>query len=103
MRITQRAPRGKISLIEYAICRLEKMNNERAYCAREFLAYSPIRQIIANLTILKGVDRVGGYEVELTLGDFGLEPNTYPEIPLFKPFFNRNPTWDPKKIRSVTP
>ena len=42
-----------ISLIEYLILRLEKMNNELAYCEPEFHSrYANIREILVRLSIL---------------------------------------------------
>jgi len=87
-----------ISLIEYAISRLQKMNNERAYCAREFGMYTSIRKIELRLTLTQCSERVEEYTNEFVLHDSGLHDDTYPKIEFFADFFNHNPHWNPKKI-----
>jgi hypothetical protein len=92
---------GRLSLIEYIICRLEKMNNERAYCAPKFNRYVSIQDIEVRFTILDGADRVGNYEVTVVLGDSGLSKTSYPNIRLFEEFFNQYPEWNPQRLKEV--
>jgi len=87
---------GNISLIEYVVCRLEKMNNERAYCALGFSRYVSIMEIVARFTMLRGTERVENYELEVNFSQSG-----YPNIPIFDNFFERHPNWQPEKIREV--
>lgn len=88
--------RGNISLIKYVVCRLEKMNNERAYCALEFSRYVSIIEIVARFTILRGTERVENYELEVNFSQSG-----YPNIQIFDDFFERHPNWQPEKIREA--
>jgi|SRR5579871_4315218 len=90
---------GKLPLIEYILCRLEKMNNERAYCSPEFRRYVFIRQIDVRLTLLNGTTPKEGYEISITLGDFGLEGDSYPKIKMVDRFFEQHPDWKPEKIK----
>lgn len=91
---------GKISLIEYVLSRLEKMNNERHYCYREFSKFASIKEIEVRLTLLKGVERVSGYDnMKIILGDSGLlDESAYPAIDVFEEFFNSNPEWKPEEF-----
>jgi hypothetical protein len=89
---------GSISFIEYAISRLQKMNNERAYCAREFAMYASIRKIEVRLMLTQGGDRVKEYTNEFELHDSGLHGHTYPKIKFFEDFFEHHPRWRPNNI-----
>lgn len=89
---------GEISLINYIICRLEKMNNERAYCAPEFSRYVSMRNITARLTILHGTERLKNYEIEAYFGDSGLQQTCYPNIQIFDGFFESYSDWKPEKL-----
>lgn len=89
---------GQMSLIEYVLCRLEKMNNERAYCAPEFRKYVSVREIAARFTIFRGADRLEEYDLEVAFGDFGLHQPSYPNISLCDEFFDRNPSWKPASL-----
>ncbi len=91
---------GKISLIEYVICRLEKMNNERAYCAPEFRRYQTIREITVRLTLSRNLQRIQGQELELAFTDAGLSKPSYPEIPVYDDFFKTNPNWKPEALKT---
>jgi len=89
---------GSISLIEYAISRLQKMNNERAYCAREFGMYTSIREIEVRLMLTHRGERVKEYTNEFVVHDSGLHDYTYPKIEFFGDFFKHHPHWNPNKI-----
>jgi len=94
-----------ISLIEYLVARLQKMNNERAYCAREFERYASIRKIEVRLKLIKGGQRVENYGDTFELDDFGLvhvlDKGVYPPIEIFDGFFERYPHWSPNRIKEV--
>jgi len=81
----------EISLIEYIIRRLEKMNNERSYCAPEFNRYITIKEIEVRMSLLGRVDRIPGYDLNIILGDLGLSQGGYPEVEIFQQFFNEYP------------
>jgi hypothetical protein len=93
---------GSLSLIEYLILRLEKMNNERAYCEPHFRRYAPIREIEVRLSILRQTQLLDSYELVVTLTGSGLSKPTYPSIPLFDPFFSEHPKWKPEAIAACT-
>jgi len=93
--------RCQISLVEYVVCRLQKMNRERAYCAPAFGRYSTIENLFVRMTALKGGSRVEGYEDEVVLGGDGLGQLSYPAIEIFHNFFGRYPRWQPDKLAEV--
>lgn len=91
----------ELTLIEYIICRLEKMNNERAYCAPHFSRYVSIREIEVFLTLTDDESRLDDYEDAVVLGDGGLKQEAYPTIDVFNPFFADHPKWTPDELRKV--
>jgi HD superfamily phosphodiesterase len=97
-------PEG-ITVIEYVLCRLEKMNNERAYCAPEFRGYVTIREIEARLTILHGTEPLTDYDdTFVLLGDAGVrkgDESGYPSIPVYEEFFKNHPNWRPDKLEET--
>ena len=95
--------KGQISLIEYIICRLEKMNNERVYCLKESTRYTSIREIEARITILDGIERINNYDtIRIVLGDSGLlKQESYPEIDIFDGFFESYPILKPERIKDA--
>jgi hypothetical protein len=90
----------QMSLIQYLISRLEKMNNERAYCEPEFRSrYVVVREILVRLSIVADTQLLNGYELEFALAGNGLaEQATYPSIDVFDRFFAQYPTWAPGEI-----
>jgi hypothetical protein len=88
-----------ITVIEYIISRLEKMNNERAYCAPRFLRYVEMRELEVVLTLTKNNERVEGYHDMFILGDAGLRQSEYPSIELFSVFFEENDRWKPESLK----
>lgn len=92
---------GRVSLIEYIISRLQKMNNERMYCARQFQRYASIKEIVARMTIFEATQRVANYDIEMTIGDSGLSKTSYPEIEIFDKFFESYPGWHPSKLQEA--
>ena len=91
---------GQISLIEYFVCRLEKMNNERAYCFPYLTRYADIRTIEVRLTILQGTDAKWHID-DLIIGDGGLSSSGYPSIDVFEPFFSAYPELRPAPVGGV--
>jgi len=92
---------GKICMVQYVICRLQKMNRERAYCNPEFRKYSEMREITVRMMVIKAGCRVEGYEQEFVFGDNGLVQQRYPNINIYDDFFQRFPDWQPDRIREV--
>ena len=92
----------EMPLIEYALCRLEKMNNERVYCSRFFTRYADLRSVEARFTLLRGTERVPGYDgLIVVFEDFGLSSGDYPKINIFDGFFEANPAWTARKIEEA--
>lgn len=92
----------EMPLIEYTLCRLEKMNNERAYCSRFFTRYADLRSVEAAFTLLRGTERVPGYdELTVVFGDLGLSSGDYPKISIVEGFFRANPAWTPERIEEA--
>jgi hypothetical protein len=99
--LLNRADESKqLTLIQYLISRLEKMNNERAYCEPEFRSrYVAVREIIVRLSIVADTQLLSGYSLEFALAANGLtEQDTYPSIDLFERFFAQYPSWRPDAI-----
>ncbi len=92
---------GQVSLMEYIICRLEKMNNERVYCAGKFNRYASIREIAVKITISHATERLANYDLEVALSDSGLSKKSYPRIEIFEEFFKSYPDWYPARIQEV--
>lgn len=91
---------GKISLIQYLICRLEKLVNELAYCERYFNRYVEIRDIELTLTI-RGSDQTIMHEIKETLGAAGLtKMGTYPSVTIYEEFFNQYSSCKPNNLPS---
>lgn len=93
-RFKDRGADGEISLIEYIICRLEKMNNERAYCDPEFRNYATIRKVEARITLFKDGQPCEETEEILSNGGFRRKEK-YPDITLFDAFFEEHDDWKP--------
>lgn len=91
-----------LSLIEYVVCRFEKMNNERAYCSPRFSRYVSIREIEVLFTLTHNDARVDDYEEVVVFGDGGLRQDSYPAIDVFGPFFSDHPKWKPDEIKKAT-
>lgn len=98
--LSSRADASKqMSLIQYLILRLEKMNNELAYCEPEFRGrYGTIREILVRLSIIADTKLLNGYDLEFALAGNGLAQATYPSIEVFDHFFEKYPTWRPEAI-----
>lgn len=93
-------PKNEISLIYYIIARLQKMNNERAYCAPYFGGYTNFSQIIARFIIVDDTKKIPGYDnLEITLADGGINDNTYPSIKIFNDFFRIHANWEPEQVK----
>lgn len=96
---TRRDAAGTISLLEYIVCRLEKVNNERVYCGRYLARYSDIRELVVRIAVFDGDTKVPGYDsLEFTVRDGGLTNDSYPLVPFFDNFFAANPTWNPAAV-----
>lgn len=87
---------GEISLIEYIVRRIEKMNNERAYCAPHFNKYVWIGEICVRFKITNGIPDLEGFEIEKI---FGEPDSAIPSIDIFERFFSENPEWRPDQLK----
>lgn len=72
---------GNITLIQYIICRIEKMNNERAHCYPHMNLLADIQKISVRLLIKDGDTQV--INETFDFGDKGLSTDTYPNIDLY--------------------
>ncbi len=92
-----------VSLIEYIVHRIEKINNERAYCDREFRRYLTIREVEIRLNLLNDTDTIEGYDNKIiTLGDGGMSSFVgYPLIKISGSFFQDNPEWGINTLKEV--
>ena len=89
---------GTIAVIQYIISRLEKMNNELAYCGQEFREYCQIRAIELRMKLLDGTSELVGYDENVILAASGLATGRYPKIDVFNAFFEEKPHWNPENI-----
>ena len=89
---------GTIAVIQYILSRLEKMNNELAYCGQEFREYCPIRSIDVRMKLFDGTSQVNGYDENMFLAASGLTTERYPRIDVFSTFFKEKPHWSPENI-----
>lgn len=92
---------GTISLIEYIVCRLEKMNLERAYCSPEFTCYASVRSLEVRLSVLRNAERIPSCDGVVLIGFSGLGDNSYPSIPIFDDFFKKHPHLTPERLQEV--
>ena len=99
---TYAARDGSITLIEFLVYRLQKMNNERAYCGPRLARYASISRIAARICLLRGTERLPGEE-EACFADGGLEESRFPNIQIFEPFFAKYPHLRPAGIRGRLP
>jgi hypothetical protein len=92
----------KLPLLTYALCRLEKVNNEREYCFRYFSSVSPIREVEARFCITRRGKKIPGYEgASIQLRGGGIESKGYPKIEIIQDFLRHNPTWKVDAIEGV--
>ncbi len=84
---------GEISLIEYIIRRIEKMNNERAYCAPYFGRYVWIGELVVRFRVFHGTTPLDEYNMDTTFGD-----SHYAQIDIFDRFFQEHPDWRPEEL-----
>lgn len=88
-----------IPLLTYALCRLEKINNEREYSLRYFSNIAPIRQIDARFSLIRGGQMLPGYApYTIVLKGGGVESNSYPSIKIVHDFFSKHPHWTIESI-----
>jgi hypothetical protein len=96
-------PNEQIALIEYVLFRLEKINNERAYCAPEFQDYARVDEIQVHFTMLQGTERLQEFYREIRLGNSGLQSElSYPDIRIVDAFFQHHPDWSPGPPKELT-
>jgi len=91
---------GTISLIEYIVCRLEKVNNERIYCSQFSLPFIGFSEVQAEITIVNDLERLADYDaLVFTFRDGGLyKPGEYPNTDIFDLFFKENSNWRPDQL-----
>jgi hypothetical protein len=94
---------GRLSLIEYLVYRVEKMNAERAYCCGAsggLLTYSRIR---VTLTIIHSGARMKEFDGDtFWVGDRGIwqHDEEYPKIVFADGFFDRMPKYKAEALRT---
>lgn len=92
----------KLPLIEYIIFRLEKMNNERAYCNPEFRPYVTMREVDVRITITDE-DLNPVTEVNEVLRDAGLSAeNSMRKISIYDEFFEKYGEWKTGEFAKTT-
>jgi hypothetical protein len=90
---------GRISVIEYILTRLEKMNNERAYATPYMSRYVAIDAIECRFTLQRGTERHSEYEHSFEVGNSGLSTaGNYPNIQIATQFFEQFPQWKPASL-----
>lgn len=90
---------GTIALIEYVVCRLEKMNNERAMCFPYLARYADVMTIDVRMRVFEGMENL--VEQEFILGGGGLGDKTYPAIGIFDHFFKAYPQLKPESLEGA--
>ncbi|WP_420181837.1 HD domain-containing protein [Haloarcula sp. KBTZ06] len=94
----RRNENGEISLIEYIICRLEKLVNELSYCERYFNRYAEIREANVEITIRDDSNNIIK-EINETLAAAGLTTKgNYPNINIYDEFFEEYSEWKPHQL-----
>ena len=96
-----RFPSGEITLVEYILCRIEKMNNERAYCMSALSRYVTVKELEVRFTLMRDNARIDQYEETVVFGDGGMKSDGYPNIEVFSNFFESNPNWKPEVIEGL--
>lgn len=96
-----RGRKGKISLINYVICRLEKINRERAYCAQHLAKYVMMNQVEARFVLVNKDRRIPGFDDDLILGDGGINAHNYPDIDIYEAFFALHKKWKPAELKKL--
>ena len=87
---------GNIAVIQYVVCRIEKLNNERAYCFPYLTRYADIRTIDVRLQVCDGTE--SAICLDFTLGDGGMTGCDYPDIEMYSRFFDIYPQLIPAKL-----
>ncbi len=90
----------KISLIEYMVFRLQKLNSERAYCGAKFAGYVSMSRVDVRIEIQQGTDTILALE-PIVMGDSGLAHDTYPSIEIYSDFFERHPNLKPSALAGM--
>lgn len=93
---------NKLPLLTYALCRLEKINNEREYCFRYFSSVAPIREVEARFCITRQGQKIPGYEnAMIQLRGHVVESKGYPKIKIVQAFLDQNPKWKVEEIEGA--
>lgn len=95
---------GEVSLIEYLVYRIEKMNIERAYCVAASSGLLRFQEIRVSLTLVLEGQRLPDFDADtFWLGDrgFWMDENEYPYIPCVKDFFDKVPKYRVHALRQV--
>jgi hypothetical protein len=89
-----------MSLIEYVICRLEKINNERIYCGNSHMSIVEFAEVLVTITIVDNLERLPEYDaLEFTFRDCGIYvPDKYPDTNFYDEFFHINARWRPEAL-----
>ncbi|MDD5126224.1 hypothetical protein [Methylovulum sp.] len=92
-----------ITLIEYIICRLEKVNNERIYCTQHLHPLGAFKEVQAHFSIIDDLEIVSEFDgITFTFRDGGLfKPREYPNSNIFDLFFEENDCWKPEQLAKI--
>lgn len=85
---------NKITLIEYIIMRLEKINNERIICAPEFRIFADINLVEVKLSLFNKYDKFTDYDTTITFCE-----NYYYPVPIVDKFFADHYKWKPEMLK----
>lgn len=89
----------EITLIEYVVCRLEKLVNELTYCERYFNRYTEMREVEVDITV-RGESNDIEKGIKETLAASGLtSTDSYPNLNIFEEFFDQHNQWRPSQLR----
>ncbi|MCX7044372.1 MAG: hypothetical protein NTX50_02655 [Candidatus Sumerlaeota bacterium] len=96
------AVKKEIQLIEYAILRLQKLNEERAYCNDWFEGFAtPMQATELRLTVKRNHETIWSTNGNpIIFADSGLKAqDEYPSIPVFNDFFRQYPDLQPDNLK----
>ncbi len=87
----------QVSLIKYILERIEKVYNEKAYCAPYFSRFLTIKSIYVHFTLCNGSSAIDGYDEEIDFPEIDM-----PHAAIADSFFAEHHKWDPSEIEKLT-
>lgn len=92
---------GEICLIEYVVCRLEKLVNELSYCERYFNRYVEIRDVELDMTIRDDSNNILK-DIDETISASGLKTKgNYPNVEIYDRFFEEYTVCKPDQLLGI--